>query len=629
MSAKEEKQEETQETQEETQVEKEGEETEGNNSEELKKINETVTFINNLVYAICPYLILRNFFRLVAHVLGDSEYANIIKSILDLEESVRDEFDKFLKTHKSTYEFSETENTIAFSEKKSLMMSAGKRRRNRKKAGGETDEEKRLRELTESVNKGDTINPIEDTTYKEVVNPLTNPLTNPNLNLNKMIELLNVTFENKPCEDKLLEDVIKILYDIVNKIPLDVDVIKSISIRSEVYAFLDNLLELNNGPWKLRKMTLDDGTYYTSADLYIPLMPKNAPDTESTIKIMSDEVKKTIEQVQKLNTAENIFTMNRPMEDEKKTSGGKKKLKKPKTSKTKRGGMSELNPSSNPITQSDLAHGYSTLNGGAKKSASKTKRGGMSELNPSLNPILNSDLAHGYSTLNGGAKKSASKTKRGGTCQVNLAASPMTQFDLAHGYSTLKNGGAKKSVKKGGADPFLGSGGLNNILNMSDIEVTSTPYTLATEHVDASNAPHPFSAGNPNYASAEYGLPVAMTSTLSGGLDQRGGKRTSRKKKESTNGGTIMDGINTIVSRLNKASEDKENKGGKSKGGNSLFKNISSTVKSQFGGLNEPGSYDWKKQIGLDAESNMAGGKKSKIVLKKKVTKTKVKKAQK
>ena len=591
MSAKEEKQEETQETQEETQVEKEGEETEGNNSEELKKINETVTFINNLVYAICPYLILRNFFRLVAHVLGDSEYANIIKSILDLEESVRDEFDKFLKTHKSTYEFSETENTIAFSEKKSLMMSAGKRRRNRKKAGGETDEEKRLRELTESVNKGDTINPIEDTTYKEVVNPLTNPLTNPNLNLNKMIELLNVTFENKPCEDKLLEDVIKILYDIVNKIPLDVDVIKSISIRSEVYAFLDNLLELNNGPWKLRKMTLDDGTYYTSADLYIPLMPKNAPDTESTIKIMSDEVKKTIEQVQKLNTAENIFTMNRPMEDEKKTSGGKKKLKKPKTSKTKRGGMSELNPSSNPITQSDLAHGYSTLNGGAKKSASKTKRGG--------------------------------------TCQVNLAASPMTQFDLAHGYSTLKNGGAKKSVKKGGADPFLGSGGLNNILNMSDIEVTSTPYTLATEHVDASNAPHPFSAGNPNYASAEYGLPVAMTSTLSGGLDQRGGKRTSRKKKESTNGGTIMDGINTIMSRLNKASEDKENKGGKSKGGNSLFKNISSTVKSQFGGLNEPGSYDWKKQIGLDAESNMAGGKKSKIVLKKKVTKTKVKKAQK
>ena len=278
--------------------------------------------------------------------------------------------------------------------------------------------------------------------------------------------------------------------------------------------------------------------------------------------------------------------------------------------------------------------------------------------------------------------KSKKRSKKGGMAfEINPSASPMTQYDLANGYSTLQNGGKKKSKsskkKMGGADPNLG--GSSAFYNTSSLVPTATPYTMAEAPVAAAGAVTPFSAGMPNYASVEYGLPPSMTNALSGGLDNKvmGGGRSSKKVKKA---GGIMNEVGTIFSRLREghSEERKEHEnnnelvGGKkkkkSKGGELLEKELvmggehhmkelmggkkkkkskggeydeeelvmggtncgkelmggkskkkskgggdtlAQLLKVQSGGLNSnsPGSFDWQTQIGLDAQGNMAGGK--------------------
>jgi len=153
------------------------------------------------------------------------------------------------------------------------------------------------------------------------------------------------------------------------------------------------------------------------------------------------------------------------------------------------------------------------------------------------------------------------------------------------------------------------------------------PYTMAQAHVGGEDAPSPFSAGMPNYASVEYGLPANMTNSLSGGLDQSlsqaGGAKKKSKKSKGKKGGNILEGITTIFDRLSsskkvdevdnkvevvKAEEVDSNVG--VLGGGKKKKSKSKKTGGNDGEFT--GAYDWKTQLALDAEGNMAGGKKPK-----------------
>ena len=203
------------------------------------------------------------------------------------------------------------------------------------------------------------------------------------------------------------------------------------------------------------------------------------------------------------------------------------------------------------------------------------KKGGMLQPNPNATPMTNYDLANGYSTLqNGGKSKSKSKRGRkstkGGTMELNPSESPLVNADLAHGFSTLTGGKSKRGrkPKKGGADPNLG--GNSAFYNMDNLIPTASPTTLAGDPVIAASAVTPFSAGMPNYASVEYGLPPSMTNSLTGGLDQPvptiGGGRKSKGRK-TKKGGEIIDQLREIMERLksNKSEEESKLSGGKSK----------------------------------------------------------------
>ena len=161
------------------------------------------------------------------------------------------------------------------------------------------------------------------------------------------------------------------------------------------------------------------------------------------------------------------------------------------------------------------------------------------------------------------------------------------------------------------------------------------PYAMASARAGGEDAPSPFSAGMPNYASVEYGLPANMTNSLSGGLDQNlsqagGAKKKSKKGNKGKKGGNIMDGLKTIFERMSskkegevedkdkvevvKAEEKKvEAEADANVGVLGGGKKKKSKSKKSGGNIGEfTGEYDWKTQLSLDAESNMAGGKKPK-----------------
>jgi hypothetical protein len=204
----------------------------------------------------------------------------------------------------------------------------------------------------------------------------------------------------------------------------------------------------------------------------------------------------------------------------------------------------------------------------------ESKKGGMMEMsiNPNATPMTNFDLAHGYSTLqNGGKSKRGRKSTKGGTMELNPSTNPMVNADLAHGLSTLTGGKKPRKTKKGGADPNLG--GNSAFYNMNHMVQTDSPYAMADANVNAANAPSPFSAGMPNYASVEYGLPITMTNSLTGGLDQSvptvgGGKKVRKSSgRKNKKGGelSIMGDIDKLLERLNTSEEVKGGKGKKSK----------------------------------------------------------------
>ena len=301
----------------------------------------------------------------------------------------------------------------------------------------------------------------------------------------------------------------------------------------------------------------------------------------------------------------------------------------------------------------------------------ESKKGGMMEMsiNPNATPMTNFDLAHGYSTLqNGGKSKRGRKSTKGGTMELNPSTNPMVNADLAHGLSTLTGGKKSRKTKKGGADPNLG--GNSAFYNMNHMVQTDSPYAMAEANVNAANAPAPFSAGMPNYASVEYGLPATMTNSLTGGLDQSvptlGGGKKPRKSsgRKNKKGGelSIMGDINKLLERLNTTEEVKGGKGKKSKksgkktkkGGadgdvgapelvvpppaSLAFGGTPATTPEKVGGKGKrgrkskngggdtlaklltiqggngefTGANDWQTQLALDNASNMPGGGKSK-----------------
>lgn len=202
----------------------------------------------------------------------------------------------------------------------------------------------------------------------------------------------------------------------------------------------------------------------------------------------------------------------------------------------------------------------------------ESKKGGMMEMsiNPNATPMTNYDLANGFSKIiHGGKSKRGRKSTKGGTMELNPSTNPMVNADLAHGLSTLTGGKKPRKTKKGGADPNLG--GNSAFYNMNHMVQTDSPYAMADANVNAANAPSPFSAGMPNYASVEYGLPITMTNSLTGGLDQSvptvGGGKKARKSsgRKNKKGGelSIMGDINKLLERLNTTEE--EVKGGKGK----------------------------------------------------------------
>ena len=386
---------------------------------------------------------------------------------------------------------------------------------------------------------------------------------------------------------------------------------------SETVNIYNKLNFYNSNIKKVALGTFDINSYITRPTNIIGKMPN-----QTSANVISNGVNKIVyemlENYSKPDIKPNLFRGG--MDELNSTSGLEHNYKSMNggKKKSKKGGMAQINEAASPITQFDLANGYSTLMNGGKKR--KSKKGGMMELNPSADPTVQSDLLNGLSTLTGGKKsKKEKKSKKGGMMELNPSDDPAVQSDLLNGLSTL-TGGKKskkeKKSKKGGADPPANT---SAILNMSNMVSMSDPYTMAQTRVAGEDAPSPFSSGMPNYASVEYGLPANMTNSLSGGLDQRvttGGAKKSRGKGKK--GGNILEGVQTILRRLSspktaevevvKTEEKLEPNVGELVGGKKKAKKS----KKSGGNIGEfTGAYDWQTQLSLDAKSNMAGGKKN------------------
>jgi len=554
-----------------------------NNKEDVL---EFINYIESIKYAQCPYLLIKEISELYKYIVNDD-----IKNALTFftnDVDFKTKFTEYITSNaNSKYYFNYDNNNISLHTAADSTEAAAK-------AAEAAEAAKAAAEATTDAAAKD----LADIKYI-------------------ILKFLNLTFNNQQGDKEIkITKLITLLNKNINPNPAFEAVAKAYAINYKLSIF-------EKGPWIVRCKILNDNNDFTPRPIsYLPValyiknwsyntgQPGPGPNTftRDLNLFINNYIEASMNRVELSNPASEFL------------KGGKSKKR---SSKGKRGGMSEINEAASPMTQYDLANGYSTLMNGGKKR--KSKKGGMAELNPSADLAVQSNLESTFGSLTGGKKsKKGSKAKKGGMIELNPSADPAVQSDLANGLSTLMNGGKKRKSKKGGADPTSGS---MAILNMSNMVPLADPYTMAQAHVGGEDAPSPFSAGMPNYASVEYGLPANMTNSLSGGLDQSlsqaGGAKKKSKKSKGKKGGNILEGITTIFDRLSsskkvdevdnkvevvKAEEVDSNVG--VLGGGKKKKSKSKKTGGNDGEFT--GAYDWKTQLALDAEGNMAGGKKPK-----------------